>query len=244
MDSLHHLRRDFPQRLLRLLGGYLHRLRQARHQIPASDVHIVNLRPLVGRTDLDLEILCCSLTDQKIVLLTHIPYNGFVEIIPCNLDGSAYHRAAKGNHCDIRRAAADVHDHVPAGLRDIDARADSCRNGLFNDVHLPCACLIGSILHSLLLHLGDSAGNTHRNPGLSEGSPAQCLLDEIFHHLLRHGIVGDDSLAQRPYRNDVAGGSAQHQPRVLPDGLDLVGISVECYYGGLLQNNALSSDVY
>ena len=42
------------------------------------------------------------------------------------------------------------------------------------------------------------AGHTHGNPGLSEGPPAQGLLDKVLHHLLRHGIVGNDPLPQRP----------------------------------------------
>ena len=61
-----------------------------------------------------------------------------------------------------------------------------------------------------------------------EGSSSQSLLDKVFHHLFRHRIVGDNTLAQRSHRHNIAGRSSQHQPRILSNRLDLVCISVKC----------------
>ena len=73
---------------------------------------------------------------------------------------------------------------------------------------------------------------------------AKRLLDEMLQHLFRNGIIGNDALTQRPDRNDIARRTSQHQSGILTDRLDLVRISVKSHNAGLLQNHALSSDIY
>jgi hypothetical protein len=47
------------------------------------------------------------------------------------------------------------------------------------------------------------------------------LADEMLDHFLRHLEIGDDAVAQRPDRVNVARGAADHQFRLLSDGEDL-----------------------
>ena len=67
------------------------------------------------------------------MFLTHITNNGFVEIISGDLDGSADYRTSQRDHGDIGSTTADIHDHVTAGLGDINSGTDCCCNGLFYD---------------------------------------------------------------------------------------------------------------
>jgi len=46
--------------------------------------------------------------------------------------------------------------------------------------------------------------------------------DEVLDHLLRHLEVGDDAIAQRPARGDIAGGAAQHLLGLFADCHDLL----------------------
>ena len=81
------------------------------------------------------------------MFLTHIAHDCLIEIVTGNLDGSADHRAAQRDHGDVGSTSSDVHDHIAAGLGNVDSRTDCCRDGLLDDGYLSCACLIGSVLH-------------------------------------------------------------------------------------------------
>src|SRR5216683_3154495 len=52
-------------------------------------------------------------------------------------------------------------------------------------------------------------------------APVVHLADEMLDHFLRHLEIGDDAVAQRPDRLNVARGAADHQFRLLSDGEDL-----------------------
>ena len=194
MNGLHNLCCGLAQSFLCLLGRYLDGLRQTGYQVTSSDIHIIHFRSLIAGTDLDLQIFCGSLTDEQIVFLTHITNNSFVEIISGDLDGSADYRTSQRDHGDIGSTTADIHDHVTAGLGDINSGTDCCCNGLFNDGYLSGTCLIGSIFYGFLLYFRNAAGYADRDTGLTEGSLTQSLLDKILHHFLSYGIVGDNTL--------------------------------------------------
>ena len=243
VDRLHDLNRRLVQCLFRLLRGHLHGARQTRHQITPSYIHIVYFRPLVGGTDLYLQILCRPFTDQQIMFLTHVTHDRLIEIVSRDLNGSADNRTAQGNYRDIGSAAADIHDHIAAGLGNVNPCTDRRSNGLLYDGDLSGARLISGILNRLLLYFRNTAWHTDRNAGFPECLLTQSLLDKIFHHLLCYLIVRDNTLSQRPYRHDIARGPAQHQPRVLADRLDLVRVSIKSYNRRLFQYDALAPDV-
>ena len=81
--------------------------------------------------------------------------------------------SSQRDHGDIGSTTADIHDHVAAGLGNINSGTDRCCNGLLDDRYLSGTCLIGSILYGFLLYLGNAAGYADRDTGLAEGSLTQ-----------------------------------------------------------------------
>jgi hypothetical protein len=65
------------------------------------------------------------------------------------------------------------------------------------------------------------------------------LADEMLDHFLRHLEIGDDAVAQRPDRVNVAWGAADHQFRLLSDGEDLplAPDARDCDHRRLVQND-------
>ena len=123
------------------------------------------------------------------MLLPHIAHQCLVKVIACNLDGCADNRAPQRNDRNVGCTASDIHNHITAGLSDINTGADGRSNRLLDNGHFPGACLVGGILHCLFLNLSGSAGDTYADSGLAQCFLAHCLADEIFKHLLCNGII-------------------------------------------------------
>ena len=69
------------------------RSRQTGYQITSTDIHrLILCRERITGTDLDLDIFCGTLTDQKIMFLSHITDDCLIKIIPGDLDRSADNR--------------------------------------------------------------------------------------------------------------------------------------------------------
>ena len=194
MNGLHDLCGSLAQCLLGLLGRHLNSLGQTSHEVTSSDIHIIHFRSLVAGTDLDLQILCGSLTDEQIMFFTHISHNGFIKIIACDLDGSTDYSTSQRYDCDIGSTAADIYDHITARLGNINTCTDSSCDGFLNNGNLSGTCLVGSIFYCLLLYLCNAAGNTDSDTGLTESSLPQRFLDKVFHHFLGYGIIRDNTL--------------------------------------------------
>jgi len=164
---VHDLHRRLLKGLQGLVRGNYDGLRESRYQVPSAHLHGHQLRTAVRRADIDLDLLGSPLTDQKIVLLSHITHQGLIEIVSGSLDGGAYYGASQGDHRDIRSTASDIDDHVSAGLGNIDARSNGRRHRLLNDADLSGASLVGGVLNGLSLNLCGSAGDADCDPGLS-----------------------------------------------------------------------------
>ena len=244
MNCLHNLIGGLLQSLLRLSGGHLDGSRKAGHKISSANLDVILLRRREAAADLDLDILCRTLAYQKVVFLAHVANQGIVKIISRNLDGRTDNSSPEGNHRNIRCSAADIHNHVSTRLGDINSCTDRRRNRLLNDVYLTGSRLEGCILYCLFLDLCHLAWYTDRDSRLSEGPLSDGLLDEILHHLLRDGIVRNNSLAERADCHNVAGRTSQHQACIFANCLDFICVAVECHNRRLLQNNAASPDVH
>ena len=214
------------QRFQSLIRGDHDGLRETGDQVAAAHFHGQHLGAAVSRADLNLDILTGSLTDQKVVFLSHVTDHCLVEVIARDLNRSRDDGAAEGDDSDVRGAAADVDDHISAGLRNVDARTDCRGNRLLNDCDFLCACLVGRILHGLSLDLGRAGGNADRNAGTEQGLLADRLVDEVLEHLLGHGVIRDDTVAERTNRNDIARRTADHETRLLTDCENAVGVAV------------------
>ena len=153
MNSVYDLHSRLTQCLQSLLGSNHDGLRESGYQVTATYFHGQYFRSAVCGTDVDLDFLCGSLTDQQVVLLSHIADQRLIKIITRNLDGGAYYGSAQGDDCDIRSTASDIYDHVSACLGNIDSSTDRCGNRLLDDADLAGTCLVSCVLNSLSLNL-------------------------------------------------------------------------------------------
>src|SRR5690606_13519915 len=147
---------------------------------------------------------------------------------------------------DLGRPAPDVDDHVAARLGDGQARADGGRHGLFDEVDLARPGALGAFLDGALLDLGDAEGDADDDARLDERAPVVGPRDEVPKHRLGHLEVGDDAIAQRANRLDVAGGPAEHLLRVAPDGqhaLTAARVALDGHDRGLAGDDPFALDV-
>ena len=220
-------------------GADLHRLWQAVGEVASLDLLNADIGPLDDTADAALELLGSTETDEQIVLAANKLDDGLIEAGARDLDGLAFHHAAAGDHCDLRRAAADVDDHVPVGLGDVNARAHGGGNGGLQQVDLARARLNGGVDDGALLHAGDGAWHTGQHAGFEEAEGGDAA-DKLAQHLGSDLIVRDDAGVDRMNGHDVGGGAAQHFLGVLADLQNLAAELVHCHDGGFPGHNALA----
>jgi hypothetical protein len=104
--------------------------------------------------------------------------------------------AAQRDDCDLARAAADVHDHVPGRLGHGQPGADRRRHRLLDQVSLARAGGECRLLDRALLDAGHSRGDADHDARVREAMLVH-LLDEVPEHLLGHLEVGDDAVLER-----------------------------------------------
>ena len=124
---------------------------------------------------------------------------------PAHLDGVADDCAAKRNDSDVRRAAADIHDHLSNRLGNVQPRADGRRDGLFNKV--ASAARPRPHIASMKERFSTSVtllGTQTTTRGLEEQLAPDDLAQEVAQHAFRVVEVGNHALAERAHRNDVA----------------------------------------
>ena len=80
MYCLNNLGRRILKCFLCLLRGNSDRSRKSRDKVTSAYIHCHNLRSRICASYLNLYILSRSLTDEKIMLLTHITHDGIVKI--------------------------------------------------------------------------------------------------------------------------------------------------------------------
>ena len=163
------------------------------------------------------------------MLSPHVADNGVVKVVAGHFERVRNDRAAKGNDGDVRGAAADVDDHVAAGLRNVDARADGRRDRLFNDEDFARAGVDRCVFNRFPLHFRNVRRHTDRDPRAAEGTLSKRLADEVTDHFLRDGIVRDDACTKRPDRLDVSGGPADHLACFLAVSFDFIRRRIVCH---------------
>ena len=127
--------------------------------------------------------------------------------------------AAERQHGDFRRAAADIDDHRAGRLR-VTGRsgADRRRHRLFDQIDAPRAGRQRRFLNGAAFDRGRARGHADDDHRIGEGAAVMHLADEVLDHLLGDFEVGDDAVAHRADRFDVAGRAAQHHLGVVADG--------------------------
>ena len=104
----------------------------------------IRLRPLISIVSgliqrrsgakLNLDLLGRALADQQIIFALQIAHDGVVHLVAGDANGTRIDNAGKRNDRDIRRAAANIHHHVPGGFRNRQSCADGRYHGLFDQM--------------------------------------------------------------------------------------------------------------
>src|SRR2546428_389112 len=149
-------------------------------------------------------------TAEQVVFALQVGGKGLVHFIAGHAHGAAVNDSGERDDGDVRRAAADIHDHAAGGLGDGQARPDGGHHGLFNQIDFARFGPESRILHGALFHLGNLRRYADDNARVNEHLPVVGLVDEIVEHLFRHLEVRDHAVLQGPDGHDVAGSAPEH----------------------------------
>src|SRR5271156_4624977 len=144
-----------------------------------------------------------------------------VHLVPADPNRSAIDDAAKRQHRHLGGPAADIYDHRAGRLGHRKAGTDRCRHRLLDQKNPPCASTFSRFSDRAPLYRGRARGHTDDDLRRGEAAAVVRLADEMLDHFLRYLEIGDDAVAQRPDRLNVAWSAADHQFRLLTDGEDL-----------------------
>src|SRR5207249_11095928 len=241
-DRLDDLVDGLEERVADLLVGDLDRLRDAGDQVPALDLHRLQLVARIRRADRDLDELRGPLPDQEVVLPLDVLDDRLVHLVAPDAHGLGEHDARERDDRHLRGAAPDVDHHVAGRLGDGQPGADRGRHRLFDEVDLARTSGLGRLAHRPLLHLGDAERHADDDARPDERLPVVDLLDEVAEHRLVDLEVGDDAVFERPDGDDVAGRAAEHFLRLGADGQHLAAalrLLLHRHHRGLVADDAL-----
>ena len=185
-----------------------------------------------------------ALADQQIIFPLQIIHDGFVHLIAGHPHRTRINDTAQRDHRDVGRTAADIDDHVAAGLGDRKSRADRRHHRLFHQMHFTGLGAIGRIHDRALFHLRDFRRHSDHDARMYQHLPVVRLLNEIVQHLLGDFEVGDHAVFHGLDGDDVAGRAAQHLFRFLAHGLHFACVLVDGDDGGLIDHDALALGVH
>jgi hypothetical protein len=144
------------------------------------------------------------------MVATDVADDGFVHLVAADPDGPRVDDAAERQDGDFRRAAADIDHHRAGRLGDRQASTDGCGHRLLDQPHLARAGALGGLLDGAAFHGSRTRRHADHDLGMGEGTTVVNLRDEMLDHRLGDFEIGDDAVAQRPDRLDVAGRAAEH----------------------------------
>ena len=152
------------------------RRRLAFEHVAALDFHLLALRQLRRRAELDLDPLGRPLADEQVVLALDVLRDRLVHRVAGDADRLAVDDAGQRDDRDVGRAAADVHDHVAGRFGDRQPGADRRGHRLFDQVHLAGLRAIGAVLDRAPLDLRDlrrhADDDARADEALAAGGPS------------------------------------------------------------------------
>ena len=158
-----------------------------------------------GGAELHLDLLGGALADEQVVLALDVGDDGLVHLVSGHADGARVDDAGEGDDGDVGGAAADIDDHVSAGLGDGEAGSDGGDHGLLDQVNFRGFGAVGGVHDGALFYLGDLRGDADDDAGVDHHLAVVGLLDEVVQHLFGLLEVGDDAVLHGLDGDDVAG---------------------------------------
>ena len=98
------------------------------------------------------------------------------------------------------------------------------------------------LLDGALLHHRHARGDADHDARAKDNTASDHLLDKKAHHALGNVIVCDNAVTQRPDRNNIAGRTPDHLPRLLTNRQHLIRVAIHRDHRGFLENNPLALD--
>ena len=130
---------------------------------------------------------------------------------------------------DLRRAAADVDDHVAFRSLDVETGAQRRGHRLVDHVDLAAAGMLGGVAHGADFDVGRTRRNAdhHTQRGGEETARSLDFLDHAAQHQLRGVEVGDHAVFERTDGFDVRVGLLVHLAGLLADGHEFARVDVQ-----------------
>ena len=213
----------FGQRLGDLGLGHLHLRRAAVDQVAALDPDDHPFALGRHRTaDRQLDALGGHFADHQIMFAADIGRNHLVHLVAADPHRIAVSDAAQRQDRDLRGAAADVDHHRAHRCSHLQPGADRGGQRFLDQLHRHRARVRRRIADRAAFDHRRSRRHTdHDIAALTQPArPTQRLVDEMFDHLFGDVDVGDDAVAQRPDRLNIARRLAHHQLGLVANDLD------------------------
>src|SRR5689334_9481958 len=227
------------ERLADFHGARLGRLRNAVHEIAALHLDRDLLFERHRGAHFALDGFGRPLADEDVVVLLEELDDRVVHLVARDADRLLVDDAREGDDGDLGRAAADVDDHVAGGSVDVESDADGGRHRFGDEMHFLRPGVFGGVAHRALLDLRHAARHADDDPAAWEPVGVN-LLDELPQHPFRDLEIGDDAVAHRPDRPDVAMRAPEHLTSLVADRDDPFRIAVEGHDGGLVEDDPLA----
>src|SRR5690606_1559228 len=242
-DRRRYLRHRIAERLAHVLRGDGAYLRDAADQVSALDRHLEFRIQLDGASNLALDALGRPVPDEQVVVSLEVLNDGVVQLVAAHANRLVDHDARERDDGDLRRAAADIDDHVADGLLYIQPDADCRRHGFIDEIDLPRTGMLCRVTDGTLFHLGDAA--RHADDHIANGGhPALLdLPDEPADELLGHLEIRDDAMLQGTNRFDLLVRALVHLLGFIADSERFSAVSVQGNNAWLVEHDTPPLDV-
>ena len=104
--------------------------------------------------------------------------------------------------------------------------------------------LLGCFDYRTLFDFRNAGRNAHNHAGLKENACADNLFEEVAQQSFRNVEIGNNAVAKRTYRNDIARSPSEHTARFLADSINLARYFFNRNNGGFTQHDTLVFYIY
>ena len=167
-----------------------------------------------GGADADFDPFGHAFADEQVVFVAGVLDDVFVHFIAGHADGAFDDDAAHGEDGHFGGAAADIDDHAAPRFDDGQTGADGRGHRFFDEIGFARAGGDGGVVDGPFFHFGHAAGHADDDARAGEGDDHLLVgfFDEVVEHRFGDFKFGDDAVAQRPYRHNIARGAPHHFP--------------------------------